>query len=93
MSMLPSLFEGSVMYPRRFARVRPAGVVSTSVKLLLEPKAPLLECKLLDYSAGGACIELQRAVPLPERFEMFHGNIKKRCRRVWTRGLRVGVSF
>ncbi|KJC35369.1 hypothetical protein UP10_16300 [Bradyrhizobium sp. LTSPM299] len=81
------------MYPRRFARVRPAGVVSTSVKLLLEPKTPLLECKLLDYSAGGACIELQRAVQLPERFEMFHGNIRKRCRRVWTRGLRVGVSF
>ncbi|WP_426443318.1 PilZ domain-containing protein [Bradyrhizobium genosp. P] len=81
------------MHPRRFARVRPTGCVSSSVKLLLEPKTPLIECRLVDYSAGGACIELQKAVKLPERFEMFHGNIRKRCRRVWSRGLLVGVSF
>jgi PilZ domain len=67
--------------------------VPSSVKLLLEPKAPLVECRLVDYSAGGACIELPRSLQVPERFEMFHGNIKKRCRRVWSRGLRIGVSF
>ncbi|WP_407170496.1 PilZ domain-containing protein [Bradyrhizobium sp. ORS 111] len=81
------------MHPRRFARVRPTGRVPNSVKLVLEPKAPLIECRLVDYSAGGACIELPRALPLPERFEMVHGNIRKRCRRVWSKGLRVGVSF
>jgi hypothetical protein len=81
------------MHPRRFARVRPTGRVPSSVKLLLEPKAPLVECRLVDYSAGGACIELPRSLQVPERFEMFHGNIKKRCRRVWSRGLRIGVSF
>ncbi|MBR0935419.1 PilZ domain-containing protein [Bradyrhizobium jicamae] len=81
------------MHPRRFARVRPTGCVSSSVKLLLEPKAPMLECRLVDYSAGGACIELPKLIKLPERFEMLHGNIRKRCRRVWARGVRVGVTF
>ncbi|QIG91684.1 MULTISPECIES: PilZ domain-containing protein [Bradyrhizobium] len=81
------------MHPRRFARVRPTGCVSSVVKLQLEPKAPLIECRLVDYSAGGACLEFQKPIQLPERFEMFHGNTKKRCRRVWSRGVRVGVSF
>jgi hypothetical protein len=81
------------MYPRRFARVRPTGRVSGSAKLLLGPKAPLIECTLLDYSAGGACLELKKAMTLPDRFEMFHGSVRKRCRRIWSKGLRVGVSF
>jgi hypothetical protein len=81
------------MHPRRFARVRPTGCVSSAVKIQLDPKVPLIDGRLIDYSAGGACIEIPTGVDLPNRFEFFHGTTRKRCRLVWSRGRRVGVSF
>jgi hypothetical protein len=30
---------------------------------------------------------------LPNRFELLHGATRKRCRVVWKRGQRLGVSF
>ncbi len=82
-----------MVYPRRFARTRPTGNVSKTVKLQVSPKSPLIECRLVDYSAGGACLELNGQVKLPERFDMFYGTTKKRCRVVWSRGIRIGVCF
>lgn len=81
------------MHPRRFARVRPRGNVSSVVKVQAGPKAPLIDCTLIDYSAGGACLEVPGQTKLPDRFEMFHGSIRKRCRIVWSKGRRVGVTF
>ena len=63
------------------------------VKLFLDPKAPMVECILVDYSAGGACLQLSKFVQLPDRFEVLHGTTRKRCRVVWRRGLRLGVAF
>ena len=82
-------FTGSVATGKAIAKA----VAGRMVKLQLEPKAPLIECRLVDYSAGGACLEFAKPIQLPERFEMFHGNTRKRVRRVWSRGVRVGVSF
>jgi hypothetical protein len=42
------------MHPRRFARVRPKGRISSEAKLILGPKTPLIDCSIVDYSAGGA---------------------------------------
>ena len=81
------------MHPRLFARVRPTGNMSSLVRLQLGPKVPLVDCRLVDYSAGGACLELGSDIKLPDRFEMFHGTTRKRCRLVWKRGKRIGVSF
>jgi hypothetical protein len=67
--------------------------MSSTVKLQLGPKTPLIDCRLVDYSAGGACLEVSGEVKLPERFEMFYGSVKKRCRIVWRKARRVGVSF
>ena len=50
-----------------------------------------IECILVDYSAGGACLQLQKLIDLPERFEMLYGTTRKRCRIVWKRGMRIGV--
>ena len=46
------------MYPRRFARVRPTGRISDKAKLIVDPKAPVIDCRIVDYSPGGACLEL-----------------------------------
>jgi hypothetical protein len=32
-------------------------------------------------------------VPLPDRIELNHGNVRKKCRIVWRRGIRIGVAF
>ncbi|MGP9810766.1 PilZ domain-containing protein [Rhodopseudomonas sp. NSM] len=78
---------------RRFARVRPSGLVSSSASLIVGPKVPVIPCRMVDYSAGGACIELNTDATLPTRFELLHGGTKKKCRMVWKRARRIGVSF
>jgi hypothetical protein len=79
--------------PRRFARVQPRGQVSSAAKLIVGPRAPVIDCNVLDYSAGGACLELNPRTSVPPRFEMLHGGARKRCRLVWRAGPRLGVSF
>src|SRR5260370_36354495 len=61
------------MYPRRFARVRPAGKGSSSAKLIVGPKDPLIDCTVVDYSPGGACLEVFGQPRLPNRFELVFG--------------------
>jgi hypothetical protein len=80
-------------YPRLFARLRPEGRVSRVAKIFVDPKAPVIECILVDYSAGGACLQLQKFIQLPERFEVLYGTTRKRCRVVWKRAMRIGVAF
>jgi hypothetical protein len=80
-------------YPRLYARQKPQGRISTAAKIFFEAKAPVLDCILVDYSAGGACLQLQKFAELPSRFEVIYGTTRKRCRVVWKRGLRIGVAF
>jgi hypothetical protein len=79
--------------PRRFARVKPGGRVSSAAKIVVGPKDPMIDCMLIDLSAGGACLEVAPQTALPPRFELVHGNTKKRCRLIWKAGRRIGVSF
>ena len=81
------------MYPRRFARIRPTGRTSDVAKLIVGPKAPVIDCIVVDYSAGGACLEIWGQTQLPNRFELLFGGTKKRCRVVWSKGRRLGVAF
>ena len=81
------------MQPRLFARVRPTGRISSEAKLMVGPKAPPVDCNIVDYSAGGACLEICGQIELPDRFELLFGGTRKRCRVVWKAGRRLGVSF
>jgi hypothetical protein len=82
-----------MQYPRLYARQRPQGRISSVAKICIGPKAPVIECILVDYSAGGACLQLEKFTTLPDRFEVLYGTTRKRCRVVWKRGLRLGVAF
>jgi hypothetical protein len=81
------------MFQRRFARVKPAGLVSRQAKIITDAKKPAIPCTLVDYSPGGACVDLGGQVALPDRFELLHVNTRKRCRIAWKRGSRIGVVF
>ena len=81
------------MHPRRFARVRPSGRISYMAKLIVDPKAPVIDCRVVDYSPGGACLELPGQTRVPIRFELLFGLTRKRFRVVWSAGRRLGVAF
>lgn len=78
---------------RRFARVKPSGSLSRGGKIIVDPKSPVVNCGIVDYSAGGACIEVAPGTALPKRFELLYAGTKKKCRVVWTNGARLGVAF
>ena len=78
---------------RRYNRFRPVGNVSRTASIILDPKSPVIGCNVVDYSAGGACLEVTHGKPLPSRFELLYAGSKKKCRVVWAKGVRVGVSF
>jgi hypothetical protein len=86
-------WKGTIMQPRRFARVRPTGKVSSTAKIIVGPKAPVIDCNIVDYSAGGACLQVYGETRLPNRFELLFGGTRKRCRVVWSVGRRLGVTF
>lgn len=67
--------------------------MSREAKITKAPKLRPIACTLVDYSAGGACLELFPMVALPDRLELLYGNVKKKCRIVWRRGIRIGVAF
>jgi hypothetical protein len=81
------------MHPRRFTRVRPTGRNSDAAKLIVGPKHPVIDCRVVDYSPGGACLEISGQTKLPDRFELLFGGTRKHCRVVWTNGRRLGVAF
>jgi len=78
---------------RLYPRLKPDGRLSKTAKILSAPNKPVIECILIDYSAGGACLQLQKYADLPQRFEVLYGTTRKRCRLVWKRAMRVGVAF
>ena len=80
-------------HPRLYARLKPQGRISSLARIFFDAKAPVIDCILIDYSAGGACLQLQKSTDLPQRFEVLYGTTRKRCRIVWKRGLRLGVAF
>jgi hypothetical protein len=65
------------MHPRRFARVRPTGKMSSVAKVIVGPRAPIIDCSIVDYSAGGACLEVCGQTKLPNRFELASRRDKK----------------
>lgn len=78
---------------RLYPRVRPSSSEGSKAQIILGPKAPVVACRLVDYSRGGACLEVFPMVPLPDRIELVHGNVRKKGRIVWRRGIRIGVAF
>jgi hypothetical protein len=67
--------------------------VSKVGKIIVAPRDPIIDCTIVDYSAGGACLDVGRVLDLPQRFELLWGTTRKKCRMVWKSGRRAGVVF
>jgi PilZ domain len=78
---------------RRWIRIKPNGLVPRTGKIVLGDKAEVIDCRIVDLSAGGACLELSKLYDLPKRFEFIHGHTRTFCRLAWSRGYRVGVMY
>lgn len=78
---------------RLYQRVRPTSPAASKAQIIVGAKLPVIVCRLVDISAGGACLEIFPMVPVPDRFELLHGTVKKKSRVVWRRGIRIGVAF
>lgn len=78
---------------RLYQRVRPGTASAAKAQIIVGAKQPVISCRLIDYSPGGACLEIFPMVGLPERFELLHGSVRKKSRVVWRRGIRIGVAF
>jgi hypothetical protein len=50
--------------------------MSSVAKVIVGPRAPIIDCSIVDYSAGGACLEVCGQIKLPNRFELLHGGTK-----------------
>ncbi|MBC7577615.1 MAG: PilZ domain-containing protein [Tardiphaga sp.] len=79
--------------PRLYPRVPPSGQQSRAASIIADPKQPVIPCRVVDYSAGGACLEVAGRPALPPRFELLYGRVRKKCRVVWNRGVQIGVVF
>jgi hypothetical protein len=78
---------------RRFARVRPTGLMARTGKIFVDIKTPATDCDVVDISAGGAHLAVHGSEAIPPRFVLLYGGSKKQCRAVWIKGRRVGVAF
>lgn len=79
---------------RRFARVRPSGLVSRTAQIIVvDARLPCVNCNVVELSSGGACLEVSDPTAIPERFVLLHGKTKKNCLVLWKAGRRLGVSF
>jgi hypothetical protein len=78
---------------RRFARLRPSGLVSRTATIIIDSKTPSISCTVVDLSAGGACLQVDDPQRLPKRFALLHGKTKKSCLVMWRTRFRIGVQF
>jgi hypothetical protein len=58
-------------------------------------RSAAVDCVVLDFSAGGACLELKIPLGIPDEFELTirHSNIIHPCLVVWRKPRRLGVAF
>jgi hypothetical protein len=78
------------MHDRRYVgRTR----LSKDAKILVNRAT--LSCTIVDLTNGGACIRLEDAPDVPDRFELSFGNrhARRACRVTWRTNNHLGVAF
>ena len=82
-----------MLQERRYARVEPRGLVSKSATLIVNLHQPVMDCEVIELSAGGACVFVHGQGDIPNSFTLLHAGVKKACRVMWRRGRRIGLQY
>ena len=67
--------------------------VSMTGVIILGERKPRVQCRVADISEKGAGLELLAMEDIPEESDIVIEGIRRRCRRVWRTGTRIGVAF
>ena len=64
-------------------------------KIKSKDEALVVDCAILDLSAGGACLLVPLAADIPDTFDLSidFSNANHSCNVIWKSKYRVGVSF
>lgn len=91
MSALPSKFDLHIENRRSESRPR----VIMLAKLVYGGFSPsVVDCAVRNLSEGGACLETDVMVQLPDIFYVhFNGKADRKARRCWARGNQIGLEF
>jgi hypothetical protein len=77
-------------------RRNPRRVVYTKARIAIEGCAELINCRLIDISAGGARLDLPNDFKLPDFFVLVlshDGRLRRQCAVMWRSPPSVGVEF
>jgi hypothetical protein len=82
--------QGSPQERRRHVRRRmlKAGLINFN-------RASGIDCRVRNFSTGGACLEVESQVGIPAEFVLVieHDHFRKPCHVVWRTATRLGVEF
>ena len=64
-------------------------------KIAFNQNFSVVDCMIRNMSTSGACLQVESAVGIPERFELLidADHSKRYCRVAWKTESRIGVAF
>ena len=74
-------------------RRSPRHRVLKSAFIVTSEKAPKLECTVRNISGTGAAVQVSTTFGLPQTFELIVDGVRRRCRVVWRKDNKIGVTF
>ena len=79
------------MERRRQARMR----TLKSARIIFNEHRSVIDCTIRNLTSGGACLNVESAIGIPERFDVLFDADKsvRPCRVVWHKEKQLGVEF
>ena len=64
-------------------------------KIVFDRRSCVIDCRVRNVSAAGACLELPSTLGIPDRFDLVIARepYPRHCRVAWKDDTRVGVTF
>ena len=79
------------MERRQQARMR----TLKSARIIFNEHRSVIDCTVRNLTSGGACLNVESAIGIPERFDVLFDADKsvRPCRMVWHKQKQLGVEF
>jgi PilZ domain len=66
-----------------------------TARIIFNEHRSVIDCTVRNLTSGGACLNVESAIGIPERFDVLFDADKsvRPCRKVWHKERRLGVEF